>query len=221
MNILSFDTSTEKFSLAIYRKNQIVYYYSRILKKKYSKYLIPIIKDSLIKVNMKIKQINVISISVGPGSFTGIRLGIAAAKGLSMPYNISILGFSNMDLIMESVDNKIKGKNFLILIKGKKNDFYYQLFNSKKRKISNISFFSDYKLPNFKNFKDIIIIGNFNEKIKNKIKSINKKKFLCFKKKFFSARNLIYLSKVSLLKKNIKTVEPIYVYDHYAKNFGN
>ena len=103
----------------------------------------------------------------------------------------------------------------------KKIIFIINYLKLKKKKKGNISFFSDYKLPNFKNFKDIIIIGNFNEKIKNKIKSINKKKFLCFKKKFFSARNLIYLSKVSLLKRNIKTVEPIYVYDHYAKNFGN
>ena len=78
--------------------------------------MIPIIKDSLIKTNMKLEEINVISISVGPGSFTGIRLGIAAAKGLSMPYNINILGFNNMELIVDSIDNKTEEKNFLVLI---------------------------------------------------------------------------------------------------------
>ena len=134
MNILGFNTSTEKFSLAISKNNQIVYYISKNFKKNCSKYLIPIIKDSLIKTNMKLEEINVISISVGPGSFTGIRLGIAAAKGLSMPYNINILGFNNMELIVDSIDNKTEEKNFLVLIRGKKNDFFYQLFNNKKRK---------------------------------------------------------------------------------------
>ncbi|SVD81942.1 uncharacterized protein METZ01_LOCUS434796, partial [marine metagenome] len=81
MNILAFDTSTEKFSLAIYKKNKIIYYYHKILNKTYSKHLIPIIKNSLLKAKMNIKEINILSISLGPGSFTGIRLGIAVAKG--------------------------------------------------------------------------------------------------------------------------------------------
>ena len=220
MNILAFDTSTEKFSLAICKKDQIIYYCFRTLKNKYSKYLIPIIKDSLNKAKLKIEQINIISISTGPGSFTGIRLGIAAAKGLSMPYGIKVLGFSNMDLIMDSIDHKIKKKNFLILMKGKKDDFYYQIFNSKKKKLTKLSFFSNYKLPNFKNYDDVMIIGNFNKKTENKFRSINKKN-LFFKRKFFNAKNLINLSKINLFKKNVKKIEPIYVYEHYAKIFSN
>jgi len=220
MNILGFNTSTEKFSLAISKNNQIVYYISKNFKKNCSKYLIPIIKDSLIKTNMKLEEINVISISVGPGSFTGIRLGIAAAKGLSMPYNINVLGFNNMELIVDSIDNKTEKKNFLVLIRGKKNDFFYQLFNNKKKKISNISFFSDFKLPNLSGFKKIVIVGDLDKKIQNQIKSINKKKFICFKQKFFSAKSLINLSIKNLLKKNTKGIEPVYVYNHYAKKLN-
>ena len=96
MNILAFNTSTEKFSLAVFKKNKIVYLYSKILKKNYSKYLISIIKDSLKKSKTKIEEINTISLSLGPGSFTGIRLGIAAAKGLALPNKVNIFGFSNM-----------------------------------------------------------------------------------------------------------------------------
>ena len=73
MNILAFDTSTDKFSLAIYKKNKIIYYYQKILNKDYSKKLIPIIQESLKKTRIKIEEIDFISISLGPGSFTGIR----------------------------------------------------------------------------------------------------------------------------------------------------
>ena len=65
-----------------------------------------------------------------------------------------------------------------------------------------------------------MIIGNFNKKTENKFRSINKKN-LFFKRKFFNAKNLINLSKINLFKKNVKKIEPIYVYEHYAKIFSN
>ena len=94
MNILAFDTSTEKFSISILKNNKIVLNLSKILNKTYSKFLISILKKSLEKSNLDIKKINCILISLGPGSFTGIRIGIAAAKGLGIPHKINILGYN-------------------------------------------------------------------------------------------------------------------------------
>ena len=108
MNILAFDTSTEKFSISILKNNKIVLNLSKILNKTYSKFLISILKESLKKSNLDIKKINCILISLGPGSFTGIRIGIAAAKGLGIPHKINILGYNNMDILVNSVDKKIK-----------------------------------------------------------------------------------------------------------------
>ena len=126
MNILAFDTSTDKFSLAIYKKNKIIYYYQKILNKDYSKKLIPIIQESLKKTRIKIEEIDFISISLGPGSFTGIRLGIAAAKGIALPYKIKILGFDNMELIADSIRKKVEKK--LIIVKSKKKRFLLPIF---------------------------------------------------------------------------------------------
>ena len=214
MNILAFNTSTEKFSLAIFKKNKIVFFYSKILKKNYSKYLIPIIKDSLKKSKTKIEEINTISLSLGPGSFTGIRLGIAAAKGLALPNNINISGFSNMDLIINSL-NKIKENKILLLIKSKKNDYYYQIFNNKKKPLTKISYFSDFIIPRFKKNEKILVAGDFDKNLKYKIKLRNKNKIFFIEKDYFNARNLINLSKLSKTMK--KRIEPIYVYEHYAK----
>ena len=99
MNILAFDTSTEKFSISILKNNKIVLNLSKILNKTYSKFLIPLLKDSLEQSKLDIKKINYILISLGPGSFTGIRIGIAAAKGLGIPHKINILGYNNMNIL--------------------------------------------------------------------------------------------------------------------------
>ena len=90
MNILAFDTSTEKFSISILKNNKIVLNLSKIINKTYSKFLIPILKKSLEKSKLDVKEINYILISLGPGSFTGVRIGIAAAKGLGMPHKINM-----------------------------------------------------------------------------------------------------------------------------------
>ena len=176
MNILAFDTSTEKFSISILKNNKIVLNLSKILNKTYSKFLVSILKKSLEKSNLDIKKIDCILISLGPGSFTGIRLGIAAAKGLGMPHKICILGYSNMDVLVNSVDKNIK-KKIITIIKSKKNDYYFQVFNTKKKPLTKISFFSIDNLPKFFFNENVVFSGDLDLDL---IKEIKKKKINFF-----------------------------------------
>ena len=213
MNILAFDTSTEKFSISILKNNKVVLNLSKILNKTYSKFLIPLLKESLEQSNLDIKKINNIIISLGPGSFTGVRIGIAAAKGLAIPHKINILGFNNMDVLVQSIDSNSKEK-IVTIIKSKKNNYYYQLFDSKKKPINKVSFFSNNNLPNFFFNKNIIICGDLDIKL---IDLIRKKKKIYFNKKKFS--NTLTLIDLIIKKKikMIKSLNPIYVYNHYGK----
>ena len=217
MNILAFDTSTEKFSISILKNNKVVLNLTKILNKTYSKFLIPILKKSLEKSKLDIKEINYILISLGPGSFTGVRIGIAAAKGLGIPHKINISGFNNMDILVNSIDNNIKEKRIVTIIKSKKSDYYFQVFDSKKKPIKKISFFSIKNLPKFFFNKNTVFIGDLDIEL---IKEINKKKkkILFYKRKFSSTCTLINLIKEKHYINMTKSLNPIYVYSHYAKN---
>ena len=217
MNILAFDTSTEKFSISILKNNKIVLNLSKIINKTYSKFLIPILKKSLEKSKLDIKEINYILISLGPGSFTGVRIGIAAAKGLGIPHKINISGFNNMDILVNSIDNNIKEKRIITIIKSKKSDYYFQVFDSKKKPIKKVSFFSIKNLPKFFFNKNTVFIGDLDIEL---IKEINKKKkkILLYKRKFSSTCTLINLIKEKHYINMTKSLNPIYVYSHYAKN---
>ena len=217
MNILAFDTSTEKFSISILKNNKVVLNLTKILNKTYSKFLIPILKKSLEKSKLDIKEINYILISLGPGSFTGVRIGIAAAKGLGIPHKINISGFNNMDILVNSIDNNIKEKRIITIIKSKKSDYYFQVFDSKKKPIKKISFFSIKNLPKFFFNKNTVFIGDLDIEL---IKEINKKKkkILFYKRKFSSTCTLINLIKEKHYINMTKSLNPIYVYSHYAKN---
>jgi len=213
MNILAFDTSTEKFSISILKNNKIVLNLTKILNKTYSKFLVSILKKSLEKTNLNVKKINSILISLGPGSFTGIRIGIAAAKGLGMPHKICILGYSNMDVLVNSVDKNIK-KKIITIIKSKKNDYYFQVFNTKKKPLIKTSFFSINNLPKFFFNKNVVFSGDLDLDLIKEIKKKNK--FFFYKRKFSNARMLINLIKEKHYIKKNTSLDPIYVYNHYA-----
>ena len=217
MNILAFDTSTEKFSISILKNNKVVLNLSKILNKTYSKFLIPILKESLERSKLDIKEINYILISLGPGSFTGVRIGIAAAKGLGIPHKINISVFNNMDILVNSIDNNIKEKRIVTIIKSKKSDYYFQVFNSKKKTIKKISFFSIKNLPKFFFNKNTVFIGDLDIELIKEIKK-KKKNILFYKRKFSSTCTLINLIKEKHYINMTKSLNPIYVYSHYAKN---
>ena len=215
MNILAFDTSTEKFSISILKNNKIVLNLSKIINKTYSKFLIPILKKSLEKSKLDVKEINYILISLGPGSFTGVRIGIAAAKGLGMPHKINISGFNNMDILANSINDNIKEKRIVTIIKSKKSDYYFQVFNSKKKPIKKISFFSINNLPSFFFKKNIVFSGDLDIEL---IKEIKKKKIIfVYKRKISNASLLINLIKKKQHVNTTKSLNPLYVYKHYAK----
>ena len=191
MNILAFDTSTEKFSISI-------------------------LKKSLEKSKLDVKEINYILISLGPGSFTGVRIGIAAAKGLGMPHKINISGFNNMDILANSINDNIKEKRIVTIIKSKKSDYYFQVFNSKKKPIKKISFFSINNLPSFFFKKNIVFSGDLDIELIKEIKK-KKKNIFVYKRKISNASLLINLIKKKQHVNTTKSLNPLYVYKHYAK----
>ena len=172
MNILAFDTSTEKFSISILKNNKVILNLSKILNKTYSKFLIPILEKSLKKSKLNVKEINHILISLGPGSFTGVRIGIAAAKGLAIPYKIKISGFNNMDILANSINDNIKKKKIVTIIKSKKKDYYFQIFDSKKKPINKTSFFSINNLPSFFFKKNVLFSGDLDIQLVKEIKPL-------------------------------------------------
>jgi len=60
---------------------------------------LPRLKSLLEQSNWKIEEIGVIGVDLGPGSFTGLRVGLSIAKGFSLPYKIPVVGVSTFEVI--------------------------------------------------------------------------------------------------------------------------
>lgn len=88
---------------------------------KQSSSLLEHIDKLLNKENLSMNDINVIAVNVGPGSFTGIRVAIATAKGLAIGCNAKVITFNSF----ESVQANITERNFGIIAEGFGNNYYY------------------------------------------------------------------------------------------------
>lgn len=96
---LILDTSTKYVTLALVKDNQPCYFFHEKLFEDLSVKIIPLIKEALDKCHMDVKDIDKIYVATGPGSFTGIRIGLTIIKVMAWSLNIDVIPFSSLELM--------------------------------------------------------------------------------------------------------------------------
>ena len=127
MKILGIDTSTKFCNLGLIEdENILIEYTINGLKKKHSSILVPAIKNLLKTIGLKIEEINGIAVSMGPGSFTGLRIGLCVAKGLCYARSLPLLGIPTLD----AMAFPLKEIPYLIcpVLESKKDEIYDVVF---------------------------------------------------------------------------------------------
>ncbi len=137
MTILAIDTSTDYLSLAIMRDGKIAARFHRRSHMRHSSLLMPMIDKLLKKAKVKLKAIDCFCISIGPGSFTGLRIGVVTVKGLSYALNKPIVTVPTLDVIAENVKS-FKGIICPVL-DARKNKVYACLYQSDGKKLKRVS----------------------------------------------------------------------------------
>lgn len=94
---LGFDSTTATVTASLLKDGVQVASYSAISGTSHSTTLLPVIEGLLKASGITAKDLNLISCSAGPGSFTGVRIGVATAKGLAAPFDIPCIGVSSLE----------------------------------------------------------------------------------------------------------------------------
>ena len=103
MKILAIDASGIVASVAIASEDEMIAEYTIKNKKTHSQTLLPMIDKVLKFTETDIKDIDYIAVTEGPGSFTGLRIGAATAKGLAQACNIPIVSVSTLEALAYNV----------------------------------------------------------------------------------------------------------------------
>ncbi|MBU1095443.1 MAG: tRNA (adenosine(37)-N6)-threonylcarbamoyltransferase complex dimerization subunit type 1 TsaB [Ignavibacteriae bacterium HGW-Ignavibacteriae-2] len=128
--ILAVETSGEMCSVAILQ-NGNVFAESCIQKKHiHSQKLYSLIEQVLLNLDLSLQQISSIAISVGPGSFTGLRIGMSAVKGIAFGLNVPVIPVGTFDASsFQLFDLNRDLKNLAIVSKVNTTELYVQKFS--------------------------------------------------------------------------------------------
>ena len=97
MLILAFESSAKSASVALLRDGELISQYSQCSGLTHSRTLLPMAEDMLKNAEIKISDVDILAVAHGPGSFTGIRIGVSTVKGLSWASDKPCVGVSTLE----------------------------------------------------------------------------------------------------------------------------
>jgi len=96
--LLALDTATRKIGIALYDGVQVLHEAVWQSPFRHTVELTPAIEQALAKANKTIADVQVIGLTIGPGSYTGLRIGAAAAKGLALARSLPVVAVPTFDV---------------------------------------------------------------------------------------------------------------------------
>lgn len=149
MRILGVDTATPTASVAIVEEGELVHeeIQRRTLETKdgaapqprgnHAEIILPLIQSTLDKVRMTVADLSGIAVSIGPGSFTGLRIGLATVKGIAYDWSLPVVGVSTL------LANALRVKNFdgivCSLLDARKGEVYVGMFRRRGKIVTCLS----------------------------------------------------------------------------------
>ncbi len=175
--ILAIETSGDICSVVVIANEQTKSKIKTHLKQIHAEKLIFMIEQSLQNINADLSLIDAIAVSIGPGSFTGLRIGLSVAKGLCYALDKPLITVPTLDALALKAEPICKALQSYIdeiyicpILNAKQNDYYYSLYKFNRGQIERIE---DYQVGELDDVKakirgKTILLGDDIEIVKEK-----------------------------------------------------
>jgi tRNA threonylcarbamoyladenosine biosynthesis protein TsaB len=182
--ILNIETSTEVCSVSLAENGQLLFKKESIDGMNHSRLLTVFIEEIFAENNIQINTIDAVAVSKGPGSYTGLRIGVSVAKGLCYGLNIPLISINSLEILgifasqnLAKYDLSNDGNTLLFcpMIDARRMEVYTALYNSSGEEIKPVSaeiVDENFLSEKFENHK-ILFLGNGAQKCKDLIKHKN------------------------------------------------
>jgi len=132
MIVLAIDTAGVDCSAALYDSaaGKTLSAVTETIGKGHAERLMAIIDEALAKAGLQLQAIDRIAVVIGPGSFTGIRVGVAAARGLALALGRESVGVTTLEILARSYLAAHPGRPVVAAMDAKRNEVYTQAFSA-------------------------------------------------------------------------------------------
>lgn len=139
--ILSIETSTTACSVALHKDEKLLVCLDLLLDQSHSGMLTLLIDYALKAVSATYKDLTAIALSQGPGSYTGLRIGSATAKGLCMALDLPLLAVSTLQAMAKNVADFMPDNTILLcpMLDARRMEVYTALYDKNLQVVQNIN----------------------------------------------------------------------------------
>ena len=140
MRILAFDTSGNACSAAVWHDGIVAARRTEHMVRGHTEALIPMVLGVLRDADCGFDTLNWLAVTIGPGSFTGIRAGLAAARGIALARELPVLGIDTFATVLRGVDrtkpDEAGNRLRVIALDSRRKEIYLRIFSALNEAVS-------------------------------------------------------------------------------------
>ena len=221
--ILCVDTSSFICSVSVFENLSLISSNSTEVEKSHSKLLIQLIDQSLKDAKIKINEVDAFAVSMGPGSYTGLRIGVSTIKGLCYSLEKPLISINTLEILSKSALNHINNYNdFFIcpMIDARRMEVFIKMLDNDFNEVEKDKalILDDKSFNDIGGGKSIYFFGDGS----NKFQKITNNKNFHFIDNIISSSK--YMGELANIKyennqfENLTTFEPFYIKDFFIVN---
>jgi tRNA threonylcarbamoyladenosine biosynthesis protein TsaB len=131
MRLLALDTATSACSAALWRDGRVLARRLQPMARGQSEALLPMVAAVMDEAGLAFADLDLLAVTVGPGAFTGIRIGLAAARGLAVATGLPLAGIATTEAVAAAVPAAERsGRTLVVAIDSKRDEIWAQAFSA-------------------------------------------------------------------------------------------
>lgn len=130
MNLLAFDTACDACSVAVWGDGQIVAHRAKAMVRGQSEELVSMIDQTMRQSGASFAALSAVAVTIGPGAFTGLRIGLATARAIALASGCQAIGVSTFDAIAAAaaIEHHDRKRGLVVAVDTKRGDLYLQSY---------------------------------------------------------------------------------------------
>ena len=218
--ILNIETSTSVCSVALAQDGKLLDYREINDDKSHAEVLTVFIQEIFSESNQNISDLDAVSVSMGPGSYTGLRIGVSVAKGICYAQKLPLIAINTLQSLAKNIftDSKLSNENTLAapMIDARRMEVYSAIYdsNNNEQQETKAIVIDESSYIEFLDKQKLVFFGNGAEKCKS---TITHKNAIFIDDYFCSAKNMIQISEDKFNEEQFEDVA--YFKPFYLKSF--
>lgn len=216
--ILLIETSTSVLSVALAQDGTVAHERVCTQPRMQASLTAPLVKEVLVQAGLSVKDCDAVCVSSGPGSYTGLRVGVSSAKGLAFGAGIPLIAIGTLDILVAGALEESAPKGHLVpMIDARRMEVYTAVYSGEGQRLTEV----ESKIIGPESFADelakgeVLFVGDGALKCKDVITHPNAR----FQEAFPLARHMAKLAQKAFDEEkfeNLAYFEPFYLKDFIA-----